>query len=172
VRDFAGAVAECTSALELEKSAASFAARGWAYLDAQAPRLALADFEAALRLEPHRGEAYLGRAHARLHLGDWQQAVEDAEKGLGEGPRSHPLCYQAARVFAQAAGRSDMPTSSRTKYEGRAVECLRDAIAKLAAAERPTFWKEKVLHDTQLLLALQHNQDFKRLAKEFATPDQ
>jgi tetratricopeptide (TPR) repeat protein len=42
--------------------------RGWAYLFSDAYKLALADFDAALRIDPGLGQAYSGRGVARVSL--------------------------------------------------------------------------------------------------------
>src|SRR5262249_50921774 len=55
LRNFAGAAADFTLALEADPTPANHLARGWAYLRGEAPRLALQDFAEAVRLAPRSG---------------------------------------------------------------------------------------------------------------------
>ena len=56
--------------------------RGWAYHFADAPRLARADFEASLKLDPDQSDALAGRGLARIRLGEWRPAIADAEASI------------------------------------------------------------------------------------------
>ena len=56
--------------------------RGWAYHFADAPRLALDDFEASLKLIEDQSDALGGRGLARIRLGDWRPAVADADAAV------------------------------------------------------------------------------------------
>ena len=79
--------------------------RGWLYMVADAPRLALYDFEAAIRLDASSGDAYNGRGCRPLRLGEHRQAVADVEKALSLGEPKPDLYYKAGRVYAVAAHR-------------------------------------------------------------------
>ena len=92
-RNFTAAIADFNRALDLMPDAEPaersrlFNRRGWGYQFADAPRLALADFEESLRLEPNQSDAYGGRGLARIRLGQWRPAVTDAEAAVRLGQR-------------------------------------------------------------------------------------
>src|SRR5262249_43971462 len=95
-KDHAGAIEDFSRALELVPAADKarrsrlLNERGWAHQYADAARLALADFEESLRLESEQAEARGGRGLARIVLGQWREAVADAEAAVrqAEGPGS------------------------------------------------------------------------------------
>src|SRR5207302_4331060 len=131
--DHAGALTDYSHALEIEpNTAAARARRGWEYLN-EAAQLALRDFEAAMKSEPHNGELYNGRGYALVQLGRYREGVEDADEALRRGPaRAAPnermaLAYNAACVYAQAAGKlmaSEEPDRAKLvpRYTERAVD--------------------------------------------------
>ncbi len=86
--DLPGAIADYTRAIELRPDteptirARLLNHRGWAYHLADAPRLALADFEASLKQIEDQAEAHAGRGLARVRLGDWEKAVADADAAV------------------------------------------------------------------------------------------
>ncbi len=69
----------------------------------ESPKLALVDFEAALKLDPADGDAYNGRGTARALLGDHAAAVADAREAVRRGGTSSRVKYNAARIYAVAA---------------------------------------------------------------------
>jgi tetratricopeptide (TPR) repeat protein len=168
VGDFNRAI-ELSSAAELATRSRLFRQRGWAHYYADAPRLALADFEEALRLEPDRGDAYGGRGLARIRLGDWRPAVSDAEAGLrhvresgagstpeeGQSLRVQAL-YNAARIYAQAvefaAGEvsheGERAVTLYRRYRARARDLLEEALERVHEPER----REEILGDPALRL--------------------
>src|SRR5262249_14739177 len=103
--DFAGAVQDYTLGLALQPDADLFHHRGWAYYFCDAWRLALADFEEALRREPEGVEARVGRGLARVALGHYREAAADAEESLRRRPREPEMVLNVACVFAQAVGK-------------------------------------------------------------------
>ncbi len=134
-----------------------YLARGQEYLALNALPPALADFEEALRLAPGHVDALLGRAHARVKLGDPSRAVADADRTLRGQPREPRLWHGAARVYAQAAGQvkaesgqEQFQAQLRTRYLQRAVVLLRTALELVPAGQRPAYWQEQVLKDTAL----------------------
>jgi tetratricopeptide (TPR) repeat protein len=117
----AEAIADFTVGLSLKKNSVSHAYRGWAYLVTKSPRLALADFDAAIQLDEHNGDAYSGRGFARLALGgkfsDYQKAVADADKALGHGSSKDPRrLWNAARIYAQAAAKLEAKRRPRRHW--------------------------------------------------------
>ena len=100
IKDFAGAIEDFTNAMALGGNRATLLRRrGWLYIVADAPQLALHDFEAAIRLDATSGDAYNGRGSARLRLGEHRQAVADAEKALSaRRAETGPLLQGRARV--------------------------------------------------------------------------
>jgi tetratricopeptide (TPR) repeat protein len=172
--DYPGAQADYTRALEAVPDAATYAARGWAYLVADAPALALRDFEEAAHREPKSADAFVGRGCARAALGDGRAAVADAEHALQLGPSSPRLVYGAARVYAQAATAptegiaSDGRTAAavREVWERRAVELLRQALAAQSPAEAARFWKTYVRNDAALK-AVRYGAAFRQMEDRF-----
>jgi tetratricopeptide (TPR) repeat protein len=170
LHDSGGAAEEYTQALKLGPDADTLCARGWAMLDADAPRLALADFAEALRQNPHSGDAYSGRGFARVRLGDHRGAT-DAEEALRHGSRCWQQCFSAARVFALAAGvvEAQQPADARQlleRYRERAVACLRLSLELFPPHEQLTLGS-RLLRDP-VFLPLCANSAFTRLVKEYA----
>ncbi len=175
VGDHAGALEDFTELLDLESDAAAYVGRGWCYLTADAVKLANADFDRALRLNPKDADARNGRANARVRLGNYQDAVDDAEQALELGPATASLRYNAARVFAQAAQKAaedGTPAGGRrdlsAKYQERALGLLREALAALPVGDRAGFWSGTVQRDAALN-AVRSGKVFKELAAEFVT---
>ena len=159
IKDFAGAIEDCTNAMVLGGNRARLLRRrGWLYIVADAPQLALHDFDAAIRLEATNGDAYNGRGYARVRLGEHSQAVADAEKALSLGEPKPDLYYKAARVYAVAAiaaaaevRKKGRETAIRVShYQDRAAELLRETLKRLPAEDRPSFLKDVILIDPQL----------------------
>src|SRR5262249_29622186 len=111
---FPGAIEDFTKALELHPTSAVQAFRGWTHLVVDAPKLAQRDFELAIDLDSHNGDAYNGRGLARVRLGREREAALDAAEALRQGPSSPRLFYNAARIYAQCS----------TRYSRRALELV------------------------------------------------
>jgi tetratricopeptide (TPR) repeat protein len=156
-RNYTAAVADFSRALDLASAAEPVQRsrllnrRGWAYQYADAPRLALADFEESLRLEPKQSGAYGGRGLAQIRLGRWRPAVEDAEAGIRQaqetsaGPASEDAgaakvqaFFNGARIYAQAvefAAREVSREGERAvtlyrRYRTRALDLLDEALQR------------------------------------------
>src|SRR5262249_45885908 len=81
--DFAGAIEDYTLALSQNGQASVLhGRRGWAYLVSGAPKLALNDFDEAIRLDPSNGDSYSGRGSALAALGQYREAERDALDSL------------------------------------------------------------------------------------------
>jgi serine/threonine protein kinase/tetratricopeptide (TPR) repeat protein len=174
VGQYAGAHADYTRALEIAPDAATHAARGWCYLVADAPRLALQDFAEAIRLAPELGDAYAGRGFCRILLGDHGRAVADAEEAQRRGPPSPRLDYNVARIHAQAArltagrprGRWAAP-SRGVDSQDRAVRLLALALDRQPADDAARFWQDVIQPDTALN-PVRRSPGFRQLAARYA----
>lgn len=149
-----GALADWTRALEMDPaSALTRGRRGWAFLN-HADKLALADFEAALKLDPGSADLHTGRGYARVQIGRYTEAVEDAEAAVklaarAEDPREKiAVPLNAACIYAQALGkvvfegegpgRKDL----QARYLARALELLDQSIGLLPPQARPGFVRQ------------------------------
>ncbi len=154
-REHAAAIADFSRALDLTPAAEParrsrlLNRRGWGYHYADAARLAAADFEESLRLEPNQSDGYGGRGLARLRLGDWRPAVRDAEAGIRRAQgasassagqnaiaaRTQAL-FNGARIYAQAtefAARQVSREGERAvtltrRFRARALDLLEEAL--------------------------------------------
>ena len=167
--DYPGAVDDYTRALELQPDGEIQAHRGWAYFFSDSPRLALRDFEEAVRLNPDDSEACVGRGLARVALGHYRVAVADAEDALGRRINSPEMLHNAACIFARAAGlvqadreQSDAAALAR-HYRERAVETIGRALDRVPSEERAAFWRGKIAPDPYLD-AIRNSREFVALA--------
>src|SRR5205814_1744757 len=101
------AVTDYTRALDLAPDGDIYQHRGWAHFFADARKLALRDFAKAIELDPEAGDAYTGRGLARVLLGDYREAVADAEAALRRKPRTPEMMHNIACIFAQAVARAE-----------------------------------------------------------------
>ena len=172
-RDYIRAIADYNRALELQpgsepaRRARLLNLRGWAYHCADAPKLALADFEESLGLEPNQGDAYGGRGLARIRLGHWRPAVADAEAALGqlraasagsaiEDARTNEVqaLTNAARIYALAAEFAAQDVSRQgeravtlyRRYRARAADLLDAVLQRVPDRQR----REEILADPSL----------------------
>ena len=159
------AAEDYTRALERAPDADLYQHRGWAHAFSDAWKLALRDFSKAVELDPGMGDAYTGRGLARAMLGDYRGAVADAETALGRSPDTPEMMHNVACVFALAAARA----GATEDYRGRALEAVRQTLALLPAAERPAFWRDKILADPALA-PIRGDVRFQRLQDEWARP--
>ena len=155
-RDFRGAIDDFTVALDGRPGDSTLhLRRGWTYLVTGANDLARRDFDEAVRLEPGNGEAYAGRGSSLAALGQYREAVRDAEESLRHGDVETHFVYTAARTMAQAAGALVQEPRPRGKpdlgairaYQDRAVEFLRRVIEQTPRETRSTFWHDIVEPD-------------------------
>jgi eukaryotic-like serine/threonine-protein kinase len=160
--NYLGAIEDYTQALVLQPDSATHAYRGWVYLVREAPKMALDDFEKAIRLNPDNGDAYNGRGYALVKFGEIPRAVADAEAALRCGPQTPRLLWNAARIFAQA-GRMDvegtgtpraswsrLPAQTRADYQDRALLLLRQALDLTPPEQRASFWRDYIQPDSAL----------------------
>jgi tetratricopeptide (TPR) repeat protein len=142
-----------TRSLGLVRDPETLTLRGWTYLALDAPGLAQADFDEAVKARPASADALLGRANARVRAGLVREAVADAEAGLAAAPPEPRKLYLAARVHALAApwfvspvgGRGDAAAAGKSVR--RAAGLLEHALEATPAAERGRFWAKYVTAD-------------------------
>jgi tetratricopeptide (TPR) repeat protein len=151
LRDYAGAIEDDTAAIRLRPGSISLLnRRGWLYLLTDAPRLALRDFDEAIRLDGSAADAHLGRGSALVRLGQHCQATIDVEHALRLVKPTARMLYNAARVFAQAANvagsevrrRGRDAVSQVSRYRDRAVELVQEAQQLVSARERASFMSD------------------------------
>ncbi|MCI0455794.1 MAG: tetratricopeptide repeat protein, partial [Gemmataceae bacterium] len=174
LRDAAGALEDYLRALESAPEDQQLRSRrGWMYLE-EAPRLAALDFQKLIDLNPKNGEAYAGRGYARVLSGRYREAVEDAKEAVRQAPSTRLTLYTATRIYAQAAirvapeGQQDVQARElRGRYENEALELLRRCLLATAAAERATFWRERIKPDNALD-PLRRRREFQQLEEIYA----
>jgi serine/threonine protein kinase/Flp pilus assembly protein TadD len=154
---YPGAIEDFTKALELHPTAVVQAYRGWTHLVVDAPKLALRDFELAIKLDPQNGDAYNGRGFALASLGRYREAMHDAAEAIRLGPPSPRLYYNAARVYAQCPGTGPQ----------RALEMIQRALSILPERERRPFWAAHIRADSAMA-ALRRYPLFAKLAVEMS----
>jgi len=178
--EFAGAIADYTAALELEPAAPlALARRGWALVN-DGYRIALADFDTALKLEPNNGDLYCGRGYARVRLGAYREAIEDAEAAVRSGTSQKTpaaefaLRYNAAAIYAQASARVRFDASamdaelSATQFQARAIELLTAALAQLPAASRAST-ADQLLETDEAFAPIRSTPEFQALQRELSS---
>jgi tetratricopeptide (TPR) repeat protein len=174
------AIESYSRALDLQPNdPAAHVALGWLYLSSDAPRLARGEFDKAVALDPANGAAYSGRGLARARLGQFPQAVADAEMALGllpENPRAQAqLLCNAARTFALAVGKLDRDSApltrrdleQRSDYQDRALGLIERAMQLLPEPERALFWRDRVFGDPSLS-AIRRSPGFVRLSQAYS----
>lgn len=159
LRDFSGAIEDFTSAMASGGDRPTLLRRrGWLYIVAEAPRLALRDFEEAIRQDPASGDAYNGRGAARVRLAEHREAVADASTALSQGTPTPDVYYKAARIYAVAAvvvaaeARKKGQESVRlvARYQDAASSLLGEAIRRMPPDRRSSFVRDVVLFDPDL----------------------
>ena len=91
-------IAACSQALEqmalaVRDRAATFVNRGILYSRLHEPRLAMADYDRGISMEPNLGEAYVDRGTALIELSRFDEAVEDINKGIALGSSRLEIAY-------------------------------------------------------------------------------
>jgi tetratricopeptide (TPR) repeat protein len=163
LKDFPGAIEDVTNAVATRRDRSPLLSRrGWLYILSDAPRLALHDFQEAIRLDPSSGDAHNGRGSARLRLGEHRQAVTDAEKALVLGKPSPDLYYKAARVYAVAAVAAAAEVRKKGQdtaalvamYQDRAAVLLHETLRLMPADQRASFRRDVIQSDPALKMLL------------------
>jgi tetratricopeptide (TPR) repeat protein len=134
--------------------------RGWIYLEMNAARLGLEDFEACLRAEPGNADYLTGRASAQVRLRKRQEALADAAAAEKQGPLAPLQRFYLGCVYAQAAAQLGAEARSaqepqpllqfQAAYEDKALDCLYRAIQEMPEERRDRFWRDQVQKDPSL----------------------
>jgi len=163
-----------TRALERAPDAALYQHRGWAHFFADAWKLALRDFARAVELDPDASDAHTGCGLAHVMLGQYRQAVADAEAALRRTPGSPEMMHNIACIFAQAMARAAADSNATDRdnltadYRSRALAAIRRTLAMLRPEERGAFWQSKILPDAALA-PIRADPMFQRLQREYGS---
>jgi hypothetical protein len=101
-------------------------------------------------------------------LGDYRQAVLDAEAALRRRPSTPEMMHNIACIFAQALARAegDLQEEDRKSladsYRTRALEAVHQTLALLRPEDRLSFWQNKILPDAALT-PIRDDAEFNRL---------
>jgi serine/threonine protein kinase/lipoprotein NlpI len=159
--DFTGAIDDYTQALALRPGDPRLlTARGVAYVVSDAPRLALHDFDLALRQDASNGETHSGRGLALARLGDHRAAIIAAEESLRHDSLTPRRAYNAARIYAVAAAAAAaevgpgarLAANAAEGYQERAVALIKRALDLTPPERRVAFWQSQVAADPALRL--------------------
>jgi eukaryotic-like serine/threonine-protein kinase len=176
--DFTGAIEDYTLALAARPhEGVLHVRRGWAYLVTGAYQLARNDFDEAIRLDPASGEAFGGRASSLAAMGQFREAVRDAEESLRHGDAEPHLLYTAARTLAQAASAAAKEPRPRGKpdvnairaYQDRSLVLLRRVVEQTPRESRTAFWRDVVEPDPAFN-SIRRLSDYARLAEANGLP--
>jgi tetratricopeptide (TPR) repeat protein len=96
--DFAGAVVDCTRAIELAPTVANRVNRGNAYATLHRNEEALADFDMALQAEPRNLPALLGRANANYVSKRLTASLEDYTHVINGDPHSAMAYFKRGNI--------------------------------------------------------------------------
>jgi tetratricopeptide (TPR) repeat protein len=167
------AVDAYTRALHLKPDPATLNSRGWAHLQLDSVKPALADFEAALKLDPAHTDARCGRGLARALLGQTAEAVRDAEAALQQMPRTGRVQFLAACIYARAVGQLEAAARTqpalddeRFRHQESAVALLRGVLEQLPPEERKAFWRDHIRYEAALA-SLRDNRHMLELARQY-----
>jgi tetratricopeptide (TPR) repeat protein len=158
-QNYAAAIRDFGEAIELHPDDSQLLTRrGWMYLTFDSPKLALADFVAAIKRDPAVADAYNGRGAVLALRGDHAAGVADAREALKRGATNPRILYNAARIYAIAAAAAAKEPGEKgrqarqlsIKYEDAALQLIRQAFEREEPGKRATFWRETVQPDPAL----------------------
>jgi tetratricopeptide (TPR) repeat protein len=96
--NFAGAIADCTRAIQLAPTVANRVNRGNAYATLHRDAEALADFDMALQTEPRNLAALLGRANANYASKRLAASLEDYTRVIDADPHSAMAYFKRGNI--------------------------------------------------------------------------
>jgi tetratricopeptide (TPR) repeat protein len=126
-----------------KKGAFAHVARGHAYLATSRPRLALFDYDEALKLAPHETGLLVARGEALAALGRHREALQVLDRAVTQRP-GDPEALSSRAIMHLALGRiseagadwsRQLELLPRERHEARACVLLRLARYDLAADE-------------------------------------
>jgi hypothetical protein len=85
------------------------------------------------------------------------------------------MLHNVACIFAKANGRAEADRGQpdgpalAARYRERAIEAVRATLDRVAAAERPAFWRDKILPD-RYLDPIRRSPEFLALEARMAAP--
>ncbi len=91
--------------LSAEARAATLVNRGILHMQARSIRTAIADYDAAIVLNPLAAEAYVNKGLAMLHAGREAEAVTQLTLGIDLGPARPEIAFYARAVAQEERGR-------------------------------------------------------------------
>ncbi|MGD9645475.1 MAG: protein kinase [Pirellulales bacterium] len=162
-RDYEGGVTDAEVAIELvssrwgrlsaadrERFALLEGRLGWSLLlnPQLAAQRAAAAFDRAILMGAPHGDPLTGRATARLALGQYREAVADAEQAVEIGPPVTGLLYNAASVYAAARPLVERDeavadrASQSAAWLAESIRLLRRAFEQANEPTRAAFWTE------------------------------
>ena len=95
------AIEDCTAIIQLEPEARSFVDRGNLWLRLHNADKAIADFDQAIRLDPHATPAFTGRGEARLIKKEYDQAIADHSEAIRLSPDDVVARYSRGQSWAE-----------------------------------------------------------------------
>ena len=145
LKDYEGAIEDNTLAHALRpRSAAILAQRGRALPDyRRSPRMALRDFEEAIKLDPASAasaDSYLGRGLARATLGMHREAAADASRAVRLGKRTDERLYRRWRLGFTRKPRARRGSMSRSRGRRPCFWCRATRIKRLSYCVRQSRW--------------------------------
>ncbi len=97
--DYEHAIADLNEAIRLHPTASDLNNRGLAYTMTDRPGPAMADFDAALRLDPGYEPALNNRCVARFGRGELELAIEDCTKAIAHDPDDFNTYFNRGKAY-------------------------------------------------------------------------
>lgn len=99
----------CTQALDegaltVRDRAATLVNRGILYARVDEPQSAITDYDRGIALEPTLGEAYVDRGAALIILKQYDEALQDIDKGIALGANRLQIAYYDRGIVDEALG--------------------------------------------------------------------
>jgi eukaryotic-like serine/threonine-protein kinase len=135
--DSEGALADYNLSLAIDaKNPRLLRRRGWWNLEQGAIGRAVQNFDEVIELAPGDADAYSGRGMARVRLGEYRDAVSDAEQALALDKTSWRIAYNAARIHALSAKVASSEIRKNGQAAVRLVERYQDNAVELVRRAR------------------------------------
>jgi tetratricopeptide (TPR) repeat protein len=126
-----------------KRGAFVYVARGHAYLATRRPRLALLDYDAALKLKPDQTHLFVAKGEALAALGRHAEALQALDLAVADRPQDADALGSRAVVLlalgriaeANADWLRQLELLPRERHDARACVCLRLATYEMALDE-------------------------------------